>query len=56
MNKLGLVVKGKKRFVVTTDSKHALSVAENGLNRDLAAMDKNRVRACRVSGLTLHVR
>ncbi len=43
MKKLGLVVKRKKRLVLTTDSKHALPVAENVLNRDCAATDKNRV-------------
>ncbi len=43
MNKLGLVVKRKKRFVLTTDSKHALAVAENVLNRNFTPPEKNRV-------------
>ncbi|MCB1958593.1 MAG: transposase, partial [Rhodocyclaceae bacterium] len=33
MKKLGLVVKRKKRFVLTTDSNHKEPVAENLLNR-----------------------
>lgn len=43
MNKLGLEVKRKKRFILTTDSKHALAVAENVLNRDFTPRQKNRV-------------
>ncbi len=43
MKKLGLVVKRKKRFVLTTDSNHALPVAENVLNRDFTPVQKNRV-------------
>lgn len=43
MKKLGLVVKRKKRFVLTTDSKHALPVAENVLNRGFTPTEKNRV-------------
>jgi len=43
MKKLGLVVKRKQRFVLTTDSKHALPVAENVLNRDFAPTERNRV-------------
>lgn len=43
MKKLDLVVKRKKRFVLTTDSKHALPVAENVLNRDFTPTEKNRV-------------
>jgi transposase InsO family protein len=43
MKKLDLVVKRKKRFVLTTDSKHGLPVAENVLNRDFAPTEKNRV-------------
>lgn len=34
MKRLGLVVKRKKRFVLTTDSKHTYPVAENQLNRN----------------------
>ncbi|MGB5670121.1 MAG: IS3 family transposase, partial [Sedimenticolaceae bacterium] len=43
MKKLGLVVRGKKRFVLTTDSGHGLPVAENLLNRDFAPAEKDRV-------------
>lgn len=43
MKKLGLVVKRKKRFVLTTDSNHALPVAENVLNRDFTPVQKNQV-------------
>ncbi len=43
MKKLGLEVKRKKRFVLTTDSKHALPVAENLLNREFMPSEKNRV-------------
>jgi putative transposase len=43
MSKLVLVVKRTERFVLPTDSKHALPVAESVLNRDFAATDKNRV-------------
>ena len=43
MKKLGLAVKGKKRFTLTTDSKHQLPVAENLLNRDFSPSAKNQV-------------
>ena len=43
MKKLGLVVKRKRRFVLTTDSEHTLPVAENVLNREFAPTEKNRV-------------
>ena len=43
MKKLDLVVKRQKRFVLTTDSKHTLPVAENILNRDFTPTQKNRV-------------
>ena len=43
MRQLGLVVKKKKRFVLTTDSKHGLPVADNVLNRDFTPAEKNRV-------------
>ncbi|HET9679139.1 MAG TPA: IS3 family transposase [Gammaproteobacteria bacterium] len=43
MKRLGLVVKPKKRFVVTTDSRHTLPVAENLLNRDFAPAQANCV-------------
>ncbi|WP_131783947.1 IS3 family transposase [Legionella gresilensis] len=35
MNSLGLRAKAKKKFKVTTDSKHALPVVPNLLNRNL---------------------
>jgi transposase InsO family protein len=41
MKKLGLKVKRKKRFVLTTDSQHPLPVAENVLNRDFTPTEKN---------------
>ncbi len=40
MKKLGLEVKRKKRFVLTTDSKHALPVAENLLNREFMPSER----------------
>ncbi|MGB5670730.1 MAG: IS3 family transposase [Sedimenticolaceae bacterium] len=43
MKRLNLVVKKKKRFVLTTDSGHGLPVAENLLNRDFAPEEKDRV-------------
>lgn len=43
MGKLGLEVKRKKRFVLTTDSKHDQPVADNVLNRDFSPPEKNRV-------------
>ena len=43
MKRLDLVVKRKKRFVLTTDSKHGLAVAENLLNRDFTPAEKDRV-------------
>ena len=43
MKKLGLVVKRKKRFVLTTDSNHKEPVAENLLNREFAPAARNRV-------------
>jgi transposase InsO family protein len=43
MKKLGLEVKRKKRFVLTTDSKHTLPVAENLLNREFMPTEQNRV-------------
>ena len=45
MKKLGLAVKRKKRFVLTTDSKHKLPVAENVLNRDFTPSAMNRAWA-----------
>ncbi len=43
MKQLGLVVRQKKRFVLTTDSKHRLSVAENVLARNFEPAQKNQV-------------
>lgn len=43
MKKLGLEVKRKKQFVLTTDSKHTLPVAENRLNREFMPTEQNRV-------------
>lgn len=43
MKTLGLVVKRKKRFVLTTDSDHTLPVAKNVLNRDFTPTKMNRV-------------
>ncbi len=43
MRTLGLVVKKKRRFVLTTDSAHTLPVADNLLNREFEPAQKNRV-------------
>lgn len=43
MKKLGLVVKRKKRFVLTTDSKHKGPVADNLLNRAFMPAGQNQV-------------
>ncbi|BBM01740.1 hypothetical protein GL2_18140 [Microbulbifer sp. GL-2] len=45
MKQLGLVVKCKKRFTLTTDSKHCLPAAENLLNRNFSPAAKNQVWA-----------
>lgn len=42
MKKLGLRAKGKKKFKITTDSKHNLPVAENLLNRDFTTTAPNQ--------------
>jgi putative transposase len=42
MKHLGLKAKGKKKFKVTTDSKHNLPVAPNLLNRDFTAQAPNQ--------------
>lgn len=42
MQVLGLKAKGKKKFKVTTDSKHNLPVASNLLNRDFSAASPNQ--------------
>lgn len=45
MKVLGLVVKRKKRHVVTTDSNHSFTVSENHLNRDFSPLTKDTVWA-----------
>ena len=42
MNYLGLHAKAKKKFKVTTDSKHNLPVADNLLNRDFGTTMPNQ--------------
>ena len=42
MRQLNLYAKAKKKFKVTTDSKHRLPVAENILNRDFSATSANQ--------------
>lgn len=42
MKYLGLQAKAKKKFKVTTDSKHNLPVAPNLLNRDFSATGPNQ--------------
>jgi putative transposase len=42
MRHLGLRAKARKKFKVTTDSKHNLPVAPNLLNRDLTAHGPNQ--------------
>lgn len=39
----GIKARGKKKFVVSTDSKHKLPVAENLLDRDFSAAAPDRV-------------
>ena len=43
MQRCGIQAKGKKKFVVTTDSKHNLPIAPNVLNRDFAPARPNQV-------------
>lgn len=43
MKQLGLSVKKKKRFVVTTDSRHKQPVAANLLNREFEPAEKNQI-------------
>lgn len=43
MQAQGLMARGKRRFVRTTDSRHSLPVAPNLLLRDFVATEKNRV-------------
>ena len=51
MKKLGLVVKQKRKYKVTTDSKHLFSVADNILNREFLPDDPNRVWATDITYL-----
>lgn len=44
MKKLGLVVKRKKRLVLTTNSNHNEPVADNLLNREFATAARNQTR------------
>ena len=43
MQRHGIKARGKKKYVVTTDSKHALPIAENLLNRDFNPQAPNQV-------------
>lgn len=43
MKQLGLSVKTRRRFVITTDSRHNLPVAENRLDRQFQPANKNQV-------------
>ena len=45
MKKLGLVVKRKRRFVLTTDSKHSCPIAPNILDRQFSPGRPNQVWA-----------
>ena len=45
MKQLNLYVKRKKRFVLTTDSRHKFPIAENKLNRAFSPLNTNRVWA-----------
>lgn len=51
MKQLGLFVKTKKKFVITTDSKHKEPVAENLLNRKFLPTSKNCVWTTDISYL-----
>lgn len=42
MRKAGVECKQRRRYRVTTDSRHSLPVAENVLNRDFTAQDVNQ--------------
>ena len=45
MNEQGLIVKTRKKFKVTTDSKHSLLIAENLLARDFYPAQPNQTYA-----------
>lgn len=51
MKKLGLRVKTKRKYQVTTDSKHALPVADNVLNRAFSPSAPNQVWATDITYL-----
>jgi transposase InsO family protein len=51
MKKLGLVVKAKRRYRVTTDSQHAFAVADNLLNRAFYPAAPNQVWATDITYL-----
>jgi putative transposase len=43
MREINIVCKQRKRFRVTTDSNHRLSIADNKLNRNFEVLEKNKV-------------
>ena len=43
MQRHGIKARGKRKFVVTTDSKHALPIAPNLLNREFTVNEPDRV-------------
>ena len=49
MRDIGLYSRIKRKFVVTTDSNHALKIAENILNRDFTAKSANQKWAADIS-------
>ena len=51
MKKLGLTVKAKRKFRVTTDSRHAFPVADNVLNRAFSPAAPNQVWATDITYL-----
>ncbi|MCB1948593.1 MAG: IS3 family transposase [Nitrosomonas sp.] len=51
MKRLGIVVKKKKRFVITTDSRHNFPVAENHLDRQFQPASKNQAWASDITYL-----
>ena len=48
----GIRAKGKRRFKVTTDSKHQLPISPNLLNREFTVVEPDKVW---VGGITYHV-
>ena len=51
MKSLGLKVRQKRKYKVTTDSNHKLPVAQNILNRDFSPSAPNRVRGTDITYL-----